>query len=344
MRRVDCDCHLAHHWALGEWAAMVEVATIGELLVEVMRKGVDVPFTEPADFVGPFPSGAPAIFIDQVARLGARAAIVGAVGEDDFGRVLLDRLRADGVDTSGVRVLRGYTTGVAFVTYFSDGSRKFIFHLSHSAAAQISWEQVDEEMLRGLKFFHVMGSALSMSESCREACYKAVEVVKSAGGKVSLDPNLRPELLGVEEIRRILKPVLYACDLLLPSSEELELATGKPLGEAVEELTSAGKIVALKLGREGSKVFAPGGVVVDAPPFPVEELLGVVDPTGAGDCYDAAFVFGLMRGWDLEKVARFANVVGALSTSRRGPMEGAMRLEEICEFMRRAGWEPPPLA
>jgi len=320
----------------------VEVATIGELLVEVMRKEVDVPFTIPAEFLGPFPSGAPAIFVDQAARLGAKAAIVGTVGDDDFGRVLLDRLRSDGVDIRGVRVLKGYTTGVAFVTYFRDGSRKFIFHLPHSAAAQISWEQVDEGMLRGLKFFHVMGSALSMSESCREACYRAVEIVKSSGGRVSLDPNLRPELLSVGEIRRILRPVLDACDLLLPSSEELELATGKGVEEAAKELTEAGKVVALKLGRRGSVVFAPGGVRIEAPPFPVEELLGVVDPTGAGDCYDAAFVVGLIRGWPLETVAKFANAVGALSTCKRGPMEGAMRLEEVCKFMRKAGWEPPP--
>ncbi len=317
------------------------MATIGELLVEVMRKEVDVPFTEPADFVGPFPSGAPAIFIDQAARLGAKSAIVGTVGEDDFGKVLLERLRADGVDVSGVRSLKGYTTGVAFVTYFSDGSRKFIFHLPHSAAAQISWEQVDEKMLQGLKFFHVMGSALSMSESCREACYRAVEIVKGAGGKVSLDPNLRPELLSVEEIRRILKPVLDACDLLLPSSEELELATGKGVEEAAKELTEAGKIVALKLGKEGSVVFAPDGVKVEAPPFPVEEMMGVVDPTGAGDCYDAAFVVGLIRGWDLEVIAKFANAVGALSTTKKGPMEGAMKFEEVCRYMREAGWEPP---
>lgn len=320
---------------------IIEIATIGELLVEVMRKEVDIPLAVPADFIGPFPSGAPAIFIDQAARLGAKTAIFGSVGDDDFGKVLLNRLRSDGVDTSGVRVLRGYTTGVAFVTYFSDGSRKFIFHLPHSAAAQILWEQVGEEVLQGLKFLHITGSALAMSDSCKDVCYRAVEIVKSAGGKVSLDPNLRPELLDTEEIRKILRPVLEACDLLLPSSEELVLATGRPVEEAICELLDKGKIIALKLGKHGSKVFTPERQI-NAPPFPIEEMTNVVDPTGAGDCYDAAFVVGLIRDWELEAIALFANAVGALSTTKKGPMEGAMWFDEVCKLMQKVGWKPPP--
>ena len=87
-------------------------------------------------------------------------------------------------------------------------------------------------------------------------------------------------------------------------------------------------IVALKRGENGSTVFTADRVI-DVPSLPVEE----VDPTGAGDCYDAAFVVGLLEGWDLRRVARFANVTGALSVTRKGPMEGAPLPDDVLARM-----------
>ena len=85
--------------------------TIGEILVEIMATTVGVGFREAQTLVGPFPSGATAIFIDQAARLGARCAIISAVGNDDFGRVNLDRLTRDGVDVSAVSIQPDVPTG-----------------------------------------------------------------------------------------------------------------------------------------------------------------------------------------------------------------------------------------
>jgi len=81
----------------------MRVGCLGELLVEIMRDRVDVPFDVPDIFVGPFPSGAPAIFADCLARLGEEVFFVGAVGEDDFGKMILRRLKEDGVDIGGLR-------------------------------------------------------------------------------------------------------------------------------------------------------------------------------------------------------------------------------------------------
>ena len=109
-------------------ASACDVWIMGELLVEIMRPRAGMTLGEQGTFLGPFPSGAPGIFIDTVARLGHSAAIVSGVGDDDFGRCILDRLQADGVNTDLVQVIPGRSTAVAFVTYFEDGSRKFIFH------------------------------------------------------------------------------------------------------------------------------------------------------------------------------------------------------------------------
>ena len=306
------------------------VIALGELLVEVMRSEVDQPLHRPGEFVGPFPSGAPAILIDAVARLGAAAGFIGVVGGDAFGDCVLDRLRADGVDTTHVRVAPGYTTGIAFVSYRSDGSRHFVFHLPQSAAALLGPDDVDEAFVSGAAFLHVTGSALAIGPRTREACYKAVALCKAGGGRISFDPNLRPELLGVERAREICRPVLQRCDLLLPSGLEATMLTDDvDQVVACRALVASGvPIVALKRGSEGSTVFT-AEQVIEVPPLPVQE----VDPTGAGDCYGGAFVVGLLEGWPLDKVARFANVAGALSVTRQGPMEGIPRREQVLERM-----------
>jgi sugar/nucleoside kinase (ribokinase family) len=199
---------------------MPEIVAIGEMLVEIMRKEVGVPLNQAAEFMGPYPSGAPAIYIDAAARLGASTGFVGVLGPDDFGDVVEDRLEEDRVNVSQVRRREGHTTGCAFVSYNPDGSRKFIFHLRHSAAGTLCPDDVDPDYLKGAKLIHLMGSALSVSDSSRDACYKAMRVVKSQGGMVSLDPNLRPELLGIDKVREICAPVLELCDIVLPSDAD----------------------------------------------------------------------------------------------------------------------------
>ncbi len=123
----------------------MDVLTIGETIVEFIRKERDKSHFETGEYVGPFPSGAPAIFIDAASRLDLKSAIIGVVGEDDFGRLLMKRLADDRVDVTRMFIREGYTTGIAFVTYFSDGNRKFVFHLKHSAAARIKPEDVDKD-------------------------------------------------------------------------------------------------------------------------------------------------------------------------------------------------------
>lgn len=303
-----------------------QVIALGELLVEVMRKNVDQPLSQPGELVGPYPSGAPAIFADAVARLGGSAGFIGVVGSDDFGDCVLDRLRGDGVDTTHVRTVPGYTTGIAFVSYRSDGSRHFVFHLPQAAAALLAPDDVASDYVRQAQFIHVTGSALSISESARQACHKAIREIKDAGGHVSFDPNIRPELLGIERVREICQPVLDQCDLLLPSGSEATMLTGDENAEtACRALLARGiDVVALKRGARGSTVFTKASEF-NVPSISVREI----DPTGAGDCYGGAFVVGMLEGWDLPTTARFANVAGALAVTRKGPMEGIPRRGEV---------------
>ncbi len=304
------------------------IVSIGEAIVEIMRKRVDSPLDRADDFVGPFPSGAPANFADQVARLGHQSVFLGGVGDDDFGECLLRRFEQDGVDARYMARVEGLATGVAFVTYFSDGGRRFLFHIGNAAAGQLP--KPTAEMFAAADWLHICGSTLSASEAMREACHKACELASAAGAKVSFDPNLRPELLGGEEaLRHICAPVIEAAALLLPSSDEAQLLTGVSGAEAAcEALVASGlEVVALKQGSEGCKIFTASDTVA-VPAFEVE----VVDPTGAGDCFDAAFVVGLTEGMSLEDTGKLANACGGLGATVQGPMEGCAWRAEAFEF------------
>ncbi|KXA91227.1 hypothetical protein AKJ57_02010 [candidate division MSBL1 archaeon SCGC-AAA259A05] len=310
---------------------MPEVITIGEILVEVMRKEVGVPFKETSDFVGPYPSGAPAIFADAVARLGRSSGIIGGVGRDEFGEFILDRLREDGVDISRAQKSKDLSTGVAFVTYFSDGSRKFIYHMDNSAAGIINDQDVDKNYFEGATAVHINGSSLTMGKKMREACYRAVKIAVNENIMVSFDPNIRLELKDLEKTREIISPVFEVADVVTPNVEEIRWMTGNKNEEkAAKSLLKGGiQIVAVKRGGEGCELYT-GDESLTLPPFDVEE----VDPTGAGDAFSAAMVVGMMEEMPLEKLGRFANAVGGRAVTAKGAMEGLAKREEIEEMIK----------
>lgn len=309
-----------------------EVISIGNMLVEVMRTELDRPLAQPAGFVGPFPSGDTPIYIDAVARLGHAAGFIGAIGDDDFGRCLLDRFARDGVDASGVQRLQGHSTGVAFVAYFGDGSRRFLFHWRHAAAGQLAPEHVQPEYFTQARWLHLTGCNLAVCDGARDACYRALDYLPQ-GARVSFDPNIRPEVLSVEEIRTLCRPVLDRADVFLPSLGEAALFTGAPDDETgCRMLAAAGKIVVLKQGAAGCRIFT-ADTELEVPGYIVPE----VDPTGAGDSFCAGFTSALLHGYDLAYAGRFANAVGALAVTAQGPMEGAPTREAVLALMEREG-------
>ena len=311
----------------------LDIVSIGEALVEIMRTELDQPLDRPAGLTGPYPSGAPAIFADAAQRLGSKVGFVGVIGHDAFGNCIYNRLEQDGLDCSGLKHMNSLLTGIAFVSYRSDGSRSFVYHLSGSAAAAVQYEHIPVSY-HTARHIHIMGSSLTFSDSMREACYKLARDIYQAGGSVSLDPNLRPELMDPEKIRDICEPILSLCRVVFPSGTEATMLTGANTPEeAAQTLLDKGiEIVALKEGEGGSRIFTREGVLHVSPYSVIE-----VDPTGAGDCYDAAFMTGLLQNWPLDKVGRLANAVGALATSKQGPMEGAPYLQEVMTFMQRQG-------
>ena len=307
---------------------MLEVISIGNMLVEVMRETLDQPLDSPGHFVGPFPSGDTPIYIDTIARLGHHCGFIGTVGNDSFGQCLIDRLHADGVDISGVDVRDDYTTGVAFVAYFTGGARKFLYHWRHSAAGQLNKHQFSPDYLKQAQWLHLTGCNLAVCESARDACYHAMDCLPPSA-IVSFDPNLRPEVLSVDQIRALCQPVLDRADVFLPSIGEAALFTGAQTDEdGCLALAALGKTVVLKMGAAGCRLFR-NKTDIFVPGFKVVE----VDPTGAGDSFSAGITVALLEGMDLASAGRFANAVGALSVTRKGPMEGAPWRIDVDRFL-----------
>jgi sugar/nucleoside kinase (ribokinase family) len=310
---------------------MSEIWTMGEMLVEIMRPKAGMALFVPGEFVGPFPSGAPAIFIDTVARLNHSAGIFGGVGKDDFGKNILDRLRKDGVNTDYVFESEDESTAVAFVTYFDDGSRKFIFHIGNTPA--VKFKDFDIKNIGSPKFFHIMGCSLMVSEAFRERIIKTALLFVQNGAKISFDPNIRIELLGGRTVNELLGEVMDNCSVIMPGIEELRMITGMDeIDDGINKLFEYGnmEIVALKKGSQGCSVYSRTQKI-DCPAHIVE----AVDPTGAGDCFDAAFLCGLLDDKSLEDCARMASAAGALNTLKLGPMEGDISMDNLNKLIGR---------
>lgn len=307
---------------------MTDIVTFGEVLAEFIATGHNNGLASAGLFSGPYPGGAPAIFIDQAARLGADAALVSAVGSDAFGDMLRARLSSDGVDTSAIEIRPEETTASAFVAYRADGSRDFIFNIANGACARIKAEQFDA-VLENCKLFHVAGSTL-FSAHMIELALLAIKKVRAAGGRISFDPNIRKAIRARPGFQKALTSILRQTDILLPSDDELTVIFD--LDSEDDAMARAFEFgiteIIIKCGKNGCR-YHTVEEHHDVPGFAVHE----VDPTGAGDSFGATFCTLRSQGMAVGDALIYANAAGAYAVSRQGAMEGTATREELETFI-----------
>jgi sugar/nucleoside kinase (ribokinase family) len=189
------------------------------------------------------------------------------------------------------------------------------------------------DVAAGTRYFHVMGCSLMANERFRGEVLRAVETFAAAGAEVSFDPNIRFEILRDRGVDAVVGPVLRRTTVLFPGERELALLAG------VEDADAAAaamfrrhplRYLVLKRGRRGCSVY-DGARRFDVPAFHVRE----VDPTGAGDCFDAGFLCGLLDGRSASEAARVAAAAGALNARSFGPMEGRISRSAVERMLRR---------
>ena len=309
------------------------IASIGELLVEFVCSDTDGHHHRVGTYSGPYASGAPGIFIDQAARCGGRCIFAGAVGDDAFGQVILERLTADGVDTGLVARVSGVPTGSAFVSYNADGSRDFVYNIVHSAASRFVADHTTIKKLVnfGTGIMHVSGSVLA-SPAMREKVLRVCKEMHSRGAAISFDPNIRKELVSDPDYFTTVNELMAICTYFLPSEEDADvLFPGESLENYASKLFAGGAdYVVLKKGDKGSSGFQRSGEIHNFSAHKVD----AIDPTGAGDCFCATFVTLISSGrFPLEKALQYANAAGAMAVTKVGPMEGNSTLAEIEAFL-----------
>ncbi|BBT44776.1 aminoimidazole riboside kinase [Enterobacter asburiae] len=262
------------------------------------------------------PGGAPANVAVGIARLGGQSAFIGRVGDDPFGRFMAKTLADEKVDVKSMRLDPAHRTSTVVVDLDDQGERSFTFMVRPSA--DLFLESADLPTFSAGEWLHVCSIALS-AEPSRSATFEAMAAIREAGGYVSFDPNIRPDLWPDENaLRRCLEQALQSADVVKLSVEELAFLTGNvEVNVGLDALMARcpARLVLVTQGKEGVIAWHDGAVR-HYPATPVE----CVDTTGAGDAFVAGLLFGLAAGQDLTPVIALAQRCGALATTAKGAM------------------------
>lgn len=253
-------------------------------------------------------------FAIAAARQGARAGLLGALGDDANGRCLRALWDAEGVDHSDLRAdAEGYTA-VYFVSHGSQG-HEFSFFRRGSAASRMRPADLPRARIAAARVLHLSGITLAISDSACDTAQAAIDIAHGAGVQVSFDTNLRLKLWPLPRARALIFDAIARCDLCLPSLDDLQQLTGLVDPDALADhcLRLGARTVALKLG-------AAGALVADARERHriAPHLVRCVDATGAGDTFGGAFVARRLAGDGLRAAAEYAAVAAALSTEGFG--------------------------
>lgn len=244
------------------------------------------------------------------ARSGARVGVMGAVGDDRFGQDFLHLWAREGVDVTGIRVTAGAPTGLYFVTH-GEAGHEFTYRRAGSASARVIADDLDAALIASARVLHVSGISQAISASAAAAVEAAIGMARAAGVTVSYDTNLRLRLWPIEEARRVTNAAMRQADIALPGLDDARLLTGCDSADAIADFYLAGgsKVVALTLGARGALIATKERRAV-VPSISVE----AVDATGAGDCFDGAFLAEWLVTGDPFRAGRYACVAAALST------------------------------
>lgn len=314
------------------------IVSFGEMLIDFVPTLSGVSLAEAPGFLKA-PGGAPANVAIAVSRLGGKSAFVGKLGDDEFGHMLAGILKENGVIGDGILFDEGARTALAFVTLRSDGEREFMFYRNPSADMLLKESELNLDLIKKAKVFHY-GSISLITEPCRSAHLRAMEVAKEAGALLSYDPNLRlPLWPSPVDAREQIMSIWDRADIIKVSDVELEFLTGSDTvdDKAALSLWHPGiKLLLVTLGEKGCRYYTKNfHGAVEA--FSVK----TVDTTGAGDAFVGALLCNIVDDQAvledevrLRKVLKYANACGAITTTKKGAIPALPNESEILELIK----------
>lgn len=240
--------------------------------------------------------GAPVNVCAAVAKLGKKACFLGKLADDAFGRFLLNELQTFGIDTSLTVMDKKCKTGLAFVTLSRNGDREFFFYRDMPADANLSPDEVKEEMFSRGDVLHFCSVSLPESPT-RHAIKRAAGYAREKGALVSFDVNVRLNLWQDENaLKSAIAEFLPLADIVKVTDDELEFITGlSDEKEGIKRLfgqATNAKVVFVTRGANGSAVYDRAFDSIDHAAYPAE----VADTTGAGDCFIGSIIAHLLDG------------------------------------------------
>ncbi len=317
---------------------MIDVVALGELLIDFATVKTD---PEGYPTMEAHPGGAPANFLAALTKFGATTALLGKVGTDTFGKLLLNTLEKAGIETKGMVQTGDVFTTLAFVTFDETGDREFAFSRKPGADTCITFEELDLSLIDECKVFH-FGTLSLTDEPARTATQKAVAYAKSRGKLITYDPNLRKPLWNsLEKAKEQLLWGLLQADVVKISDEEVEFLFGMGVEEGAQHILEnfPVKLVFVTCGADGCyfrNSVASGKV-------PSLKNIQVRDTTGAGDIFGGSAVWKLLQyGTDpaemneatLRDVVSFACTVAGLSTTKSGGISSIPDYAEAIDIVK----------
>jgi len=285
----------------------LEVLTMGRIGVDLYPTEVGVRLEDVATFSKTL-GGSPTNVAVAAARHGRRTAVITRTGEDPFGAYLHRALRSFGVDDGFVSAVPGLCTPVTFCEIFPpDDFPLYFYRFPTAPDLQIRAEDLDLEAIAAADIFWVTVTGLCQEPS-RSATMAAL-AARGDRGLTVLDLDYRPMFWdSAEQAHPYVRAALEHADVAVGNREECEVAIGERDPErAAAALLAAGVGTAVVKQGPAGVLGVRGDESVVVPPVPVE----VVNGLGAGDAFGGAMCHGLLAGWELERVLRFANAAGA---------------------------------
>ena len=301
---------------------MYDVVALGELLIDFAPVSTD---ESGYPTIKAQPGGAPGNFLAALQKYGCSTALIGKVGADSFGKLLLGTMTEKGISTQGIITDPTVFTTLAFVTLDTTGNREFSFARKPGADTCLTAEEVPYDLLDGCSVFH-FGTLSLTSEPARTATRKAVAYAKEHGKLISFDPNLRKPLWPNDEAaKEQMEWGLHQSDIVKISDEEIEFLWGLSPEEGAQKLLNeyGVRLVYATLGPKGCHFANRNGCGEVASPAGIH----VVDTTGAGDIFGGSAMSRFLRlakapeeltVEEMRAVTRFACCAASLSTQTHG--------------------------
>lgn len=264
-----------------------------------------------------------AIFASNLSALGAKVSFLGKIGEDSFGELVIDSLRNRGVSTELVIKEEKLKTGATVVLNYGEDRA----NITHPGAMEdLSLNDITSEKLKLANHVHI--SSVFLQPNLKKDIYEIFELAKDSGLTTSLDVQWDP----AEEWDLDLQKLLPLVDVFLPNEKELlNLTKEENLQNATNKISNYSKTVVVKKGSEGS-LCCNHGVESLMPAYLNEN---VVDAIGAGDSFNAGFIFKYINGSSLDECQKFGNLTGAISTTSAGGTSAFKNYEQIMEVGRK---------